>query len=98
MDWPHCPGAQGGRGRLGLPMPRPVTTVHCSVQLQITAEPRLGISQNGMLQFSEVRDDLENSLIPPVQRASLLPQASRGYFAGTCSSVVHVRGPVEPPG
>ena len=41
------------RQDLAPPQPRPVTSVQCSVQLQVTAEPRLTVSQTGSLQILE---------------------------------------------
>jgi hypothetical protein len=90
------PGGNGPRGQLAPPQPRPVTSVQCSVQLQVTAEPRLGISQNGLIQILEARDELGNSLIVPGQGAAMLSRTS-GYLGGTCNSVVHVRSPLHRP-
>ena len=78
------------------PRPRPVTSDQCSVQLFVTAEPRLSISQTGPLQILEARDDLGNSLRMEIPGPSLLAR-NADYLGGSCSSVVHVAAPLNRP-
>jgi hypothetical protein len=78
-----------------FPQPLPVTSEQCSIQFQITAEPRLGANQDGPLQILEARDDNGNSLVAAAHGNSLTQQG--GYLGGTCSSVVHVRAPLIRP-
>jgi len=81
---------------LAPPRPRPVTSVQCSVQFQVTAEPRLTISQTGALQILEARDDQGNSLRMDNPATQVLSR-NVDYLAGFCSSVVHVRAPLNRP-
>ena len=60
----------GEQADLGPPRPRPVTSVQCTLQLQVTAEPRLGLSQSGPLQIKEAVDDRGNSLVAAGQVAA----------------------------
>ena len=78
------------------PSPRAVTSVQCSVQLQVSAEPRLGLTQTGPLSITEARDDQGNSLLEGGQAASVVTR-NAGYMGMTCSSVVHVRAPLNRP-
>jgi hypothetical protein len=78
------------------PQPRAVTSVQCSVQLQVSAEPRLSLSQTGVPQLLEARDDRGNSLLTP-SAASPVIFRSAGYLGGTCSSVLHLRAPLNRP-
>jgi len=81
---------------LAPPLPRPVTSVQCSVQLQVTAEPRLTVSQSGSLQILEARDDQGNSLRMENPGTSVLTR-NADYLGGSCSSVVHVRTQLNRP-
>jgi len=81
---------------LAPPQPRPVTSVQCSVQFQVTAEPRLSVSQTGALQILEARDDQGNSLRMDNPGAPVLT-GNADYLGGPCSSVVHVRAPLNRP-
>lgn len=83
-------------GKSTPPPPRAVTSVQCLVQLQVSAEPRLGLTQTGPLQITEARDDEGNSLLEVGQAASVLNRNAR-YLGGTCSSVLHVRAPLNRP-
>ena len=78
------------------PLPRAVTSVQCSVQLQVSAEPRLGLTQTAPMQITEARDDQGNTLLAAGQATSVLTR-NAGYLGGTCSSVVHVRAPLNRP-
>ena len=97
---PPARGRVGQRAEPGKntppPLPRAVTSVQCSVQLQVSAEPRLGLTQTGPLQITEARDDQGNSLLGAGQGASVLTR-NAGYLGMTCSSVVHVRAPLNRP-
>jgi hypothetical protein len=99
------PQARGNPGRAGLPVakhelsppkPRPVYSVQCSVQLQVTAEPRLAVSQTGALQILEARDDLGNSLRVDGPGTPVLTR-NADYLGGSCTSVVHVGAPLNRP-
>ncbi len=81
---------------LAPPLPKPVTSVQCSVQLQLTAEPRLSVSQTGALQILEARDDQGNSMRMDSLGSPVLPR-NVDYLGGSCSSVVHVRAPLNRP-
>ena len=76
--------------------PRPVTSVQCSVQLQVTAEPRLSVNQTGAIQILEARDDQGNSLRMDKPGSPVLT-SNAGYFGGSCSSVVHARAALNRP-
>ena len=84
------------RQDLAPPQPRPVTSVQCSVQLQVMAEPRLTVSQTSSLQILEARDDQGNSLRMENPGSSVLTR-NVDYLGGSCSSVVHVRAPLNRP-
>jgi hypothetical protein len=86
----------GAKPDLAPPQPRAVTSVQCSVQLQVTAEPRLVVTQTGSLQILEARDDQGNSLRADSPGTSLLTR-SAGYLGGARSSVVQVRAPLNRP-
>ena len=92
-------GPPGGeQADLGPPRPRPVTSVQCTLQLQVTAEPRLGLSQSGPLQIKEAVDDRGNSLVAAGQVTAPGPAAqSVGYLGGTCTPVLHLRAPLHRP-
>jgi hypothetical protein len=81
---------------LVIPQPRAVTTFQCSLQLQVVAEPRLGLRQAGALQIQEARDDRGVSLVPENQEVPIMG-TSAGYLAATCSSVLHLRAPLNRP-
>ncbi len=81
---------------LAPPRPRPVTSVQCSVQLQVTAEPRLSISQTGALQILEARDDQGNSLRMENPGSPVFSR-NADSLGGSCSSVVHLRAPLNRP-
>ncbi|MGC8644356.1 MAG: hypothetical protein ACP5XB_31220 [Isosphaeraceae bacterium] len=83
-------------GEFPFPQPRPVTSVQCSVQLQVVAEPRLGLNQTGALRILEARDERGNSLVPENMAAPIMMRSS-GYLGGTCSSVLHLRAPLTRP-
>lgn len=70
--------------------------MRCSVQLQVTAEPRLALSQAGPLQLLEARDDLGNSLRMALPEMPMMGQAT-DVLGATCSSVVHIRAPLNRP-
>jgi hypothetical protein len=90
------PGPNPAGAMPPLPQPRAVTSDQCSIQLQITAEPRLGVSQDGPLQLLEARDDQGNNLVTSDLARTLLTDPA-GYLGGTCSSVVHIRAPLARP-
>ncbi len=83
-------------GEPPIPQPRPVTSVQCSVQLQVVAEPRLGLNQTGALQILQARDERGNSLVPENQGTPIMMR-NAGYLGGTCSSVLHLRAPLTRP-
>jgi hypothetical protein len=78
------------------PQPRPTTSVQCSVQFQVSAEPRLSISQSGPLQILEARDDRGNSLTAAARGTSVF-ERNTTYLGGTCSSVLHLRALLQRP-
>jgi hypothetical protein len=81
---------------LASPKPRPIARVQCLVQLEVTAEPRMTISQAGALQILEACDERGNSLrIDGAGTSALNPSAE--YLASSCSSVVHVGVPLNHP-
>jgi hypothetical protein len=87
----------GGEGaEFAPPRPRAVTSVQCSVQFQLMAEPRLGVSQSGPLRIIEARDDLGNSLAGG-GRGDTMPARDTTYLGGTCSSVLHLRASLDRP-
>ncbi len=81
---------------LAPPQPKPVTSVQCSVQLQVTAEPRLSVRQTGALQILEARDDQGNSLRMENPGTPVLTR-NADYLGGSCSSVVHAGAPLNRP-
>ncbi len=93
---PGQAGRLAGRQALTPPLPRPVTSDQFSVQIQITAEPRLSVSQAGALQILEASDDLGNSL-RMANPVALLPSGNADFLGGACSSVVHVGAPLNRP-
>ncbi len=88
------PGAN--RGDIVAVQPRPVTSVQCSAQFQLMAEPRLGVTQCGPPRILEARDDLDNSLLAANQRGMMLSRNST-FLAGTCTSVIHLNVPLSRP-
>jgi hypothetical protein len=76
--------------------PRATTSVQCLARLQVMAEPRLGLSQNGPLQLLEANDDHGNSLLPPAAMpVSLTPAA--GYLGSSCRSSLNLQAPLRRP-
>ena len=73
-----------------------MTSIQCSVQLQVSEEPRLGLTKTVPLQITEARDVQGNSLLGAGQGASVLTR-NAGYLGMTCSSAVHVRAPLNRP-
>jgi hypothetical protein len=102
--------APAPRGRLALPRqpagrqvppsPQPVTTVQCTIQLQVAAEPRLAVSQAGPVRIREANDDRGSSLCASAPATSVVvdsrtrPGLTSG---GTRSSVVHLRASLHRP-
>jgi hypothetical protein len=84
------------RGDDAVVEPRPVTSEECWAQFQITAEPRLGVTQCGPPRILEARDDRENSLLAENQRSMMLGRNST-FLMGTCSSVIHLHAPLSRP-
>jgi hypothetical protein len=87
---------RGDPADLAPPRPRAVTSVQFSLQMQVTAEPRLGLSQTAPLQIQEAVDDRGNSLLTGGQAASGSPRGAT-YLAGTCTPVLHLRAPLQRP-
>jgi hypothetical protein len=81
---------------LAIPQPRAVTSFQCTLQLQIVAEPRLGMRQAGPLQILEARDDRGISLVPENQAIPIMGTTA-GYLAASCSPVLHLRAPLNRP-
>jgi hypothetical protein len=88
------PGAN--RGDVAAVQPRPVTSVQCSAQFQLMAEPRLGVSQCGPPRILEACDDHDNSLLAENQRGMMLSRNST-FPTGTCTSVIHLNVPLARP-
>ena len=84
------------RGNVAAAQPRPVTSVECSAQFQLMAEPRLGVTQCGPPRLLEARDDRDNSLLAENPRSMMLNRNSR-FLTGTCTSVIHLRVPLSRP-
>ena len=76
--------------------PRPVTSEECSAQLQLMAEPRLGVTQCGPPRILEARDDRDNSLLAGNQRSRMLSRNST-FLTMTCTSVIHLHVPLSRP-
>jgi hypothetical protein len=98
---PRSPRNRAGLSRGGPadpvpPRPRAVTSVQCTLQMQVIAEPRLGLSQAGPLQILEAVDDRGNSLIAAGQSSAAVV-GEAGYLGGTCNPVLHLRTPLQRP-
>jgi hypothetical protein len=65
-------------------------------QLQVAAEPRLSLSQNGPLRLLEAVDNLDQSLVVP---SSGHPTTQRfsGYFGLSSGSTLHLQAPLRRP-
>jgi hypothetical protein len=84
------------RGDVAAAKPMPVTSVQCSAQFQLMAEPRLGVTQCGPPRILEARDDLDNSLLAENRRGMMLNRNST-FLTGTCTSVIHLNVPLARP-
>jgi hypothetical protein len=95
---PRNPGGRPGanRGNFAVARPMPVTTVKCSAQLELMAEPRLGVIQCGPPRILEARDDLDNSLLAENQRSMMLNR-DLTFLTGTCTSVIQLNVPLSRP-
>jgi hypothetical protein len=98
---PRSPRDRAGLSRGGPvdpapQLPRAVTSVQFTLQMQVVAEPRLGLSQTGPLQILEAVDDRGNSLVAAGQGAAGAARAN-GYLGGTCTPVLHLRAPLQRP-
>jgi len=94
------PRQNGPRQVSPPPQPKPVSTVQCTVQLKVAAEPRLAVTQTGPLRILEAKDDRGSSLCietPGDFMPSDVRMSSSASVGGTCGSVVHVRAPLNRP-
>ena len=76
--------------------PRAVTSVQCSAQFQVVAEPRLSLSQTGCFEILEARDDRGNSLVSEGQSSPMMLR-NAGYMGGMSTAVLHLRAPLSRP-
>jgi hypothetical protein len=109
---PGAPGLPNRAGLLPPPAPlpppmpparvrprpaSPVTNEQFYVQVQVAAEPRLALSQDGPLRILDAVDDRGQSLAAPPQAGGLMLQRTAGYFGFTAGSVVQVQSPLSRP-
>src|SRR5271165_6193927 len=97
---PAPPRQNGARRVPPSPQPRPVTTVQCTVQLQVAAEPRLAVTPMGPLRILAAKDDRGSSLCVETPTASVpadMRMRSAAILGGTCGSIVHVQAPLHRP-
>ncbi len=90
------PGGPAARPAFTPPQPRPITNDQFSVQFQITAEPRMSISQSGAVQILEASDNLGNSL-RMLNPGSQIFRTSGELLGGACSSVLHLGAALNRP-
>lgn len=89
-------GPAGQRAGEDAPLPRPVISVQCSIQMQLMAEPRLGLSQRGPLRILEAIDDRGNSLIADGQLSSGEAR-TQVAMPGASTPLLHLRAPLHRP-
>jgi hypothetical protein len=95
--------------RLGAPLPPPIpggantpraeapsVNEQFYAQIQVAAEPRLSLSQNGPLKILEVVDDRGQSLQPELDQGSVTQRVS-GYFGLTTGSTLQLHVPLKRP-
>lgn len=66
-------------------------------QLQVAAEPRLTLSQQGPLRLIEAVDDLDQSLVVPNNEQGQPIQRFSGYFGLSTGSNLHLQSPLRRP-
>jgi hypothetical protein len=87
----------GGRPRPAVPLrPNPVTTAEFTASLQVAAEPRLSLSQNGPLQILEAVDNRGNSLTVAAEDGMVFHRTA-GYFGVMNSSVMQLQAQLQRP-
>jgi hypothetical protein len=96
--------------RLGQPFPpqgveqpgsvgqrfNPAVSENCYAQIQVIGEPRLSVSQSGLLKIIEAVDDKGQSLINTAARAAIT-QRSAGYFGINAGSAVQLQATLTRP-
>jgi len=66
-------------------------------QVQVAAEPRLSLSQNGPLRITEAEDDRGQSLLTGSGSSGAVHRYSGGYFGLTTGSTVQMQAPLRHP-
>ncbi len=87
------------------PLPGPVNqnrpgstiTEQFYAQVQVAAEPRMSLSQNGPLRIVEAVDDRGQSLLLSSGSSSVTPRYSNGYFGLTSGSTLQMQAPLRHP-
>jgi hypothetical protein len=75
----------------------PTINEEFSAQIQLMAEPRLALSQNGPLRIIEAIDDQGQSLLHPIYEGPFVQRVS-GYFGMTNGSTLTLQAPLSRPG
>jgi hypothetical protein len=83
-------------GSVARPQLNPVTNEQFTAQLVVAAEPRLSISQNGVVQVLEAVDNLGKSLAPAGAAGPVINRFAT-YFGGMNGSVLQVQATLVRP-
>jgi hypothetical protein len=74
----------------------PAVSEQFYAQVQVSAEPRLSLSQHGSLKILEAVDDRGQSLLPEAGNGMVTQRVS-GYFGLASSSTLHLQAPLRRP-